>query len=300
MSIPFAKKTIFSGIATALITPFTKDGVDLDALRSLIDYQIRGHIQALVILGTTGEAPTLTETERDTIVEAAVSEVGGRVPVIVGCGSNDTKKAVAYATRAQSLGADGLLVVTPYYNKGTDRGIVSHYLAVADATALPVILYNVPSRTGVDLTLSQYERLSFHPNIVGVKEAKGGAKRLSELTEMKSLAVYAGNDEELLPALSLGASGLISVLSNLFPSETVGIYEDFICGRTKEARTRFYRLHGLINLLFEDTNPAPVKCAASLLGIASPQLRLPMSEVSPLLRERIASALSALSDIQRP
>ncbi len=300
MSIPYAKKTIFNGIATALVTPFTQDGVDLEALRSLINYQLHGRIHALVVLGTTGEASTLSEKERDTVIETAVSEVKHRVPVIVGCGSNDTKKAVLYAKRAQALGADGLLVVTPYYNKGTDSGIVMHYLAIADAAALPLILYNVPSRTGVDLTLSQYERLSFHPNIVGVKEAKGDTKRLSDLFALQRLFVYSGNDEELLPALSLGASGLISVLSNLFPSETVAIYEDFKNGRIDEAQTHFYRFRTLIRLLFEDTNPAPVKCAMSLLGLTPPRLRLPLSEVSPLLRERIASALAALSDVERP
>lgn len=300
MSIPYTKKPIFSGIATALVTPFTRDGVDLDAFRALVDYQIRGHIHALVVLGTTGEASTLTDGERDALISAAVEEAAHRVPIIVGCGSNDTKKAVTYATRAQSLGADGVLVVTPYYNKGTDSGIVSHYLAIADAAALPLILYNVPSRTGVDLTLSQYERLSFHPNIVAVKEAKGDTKRLSDLVALERLCVYSGNDEELLPALSLGTSGLISVLSNLFPSETVGIYEDFVSGRLKEAAARFYRLRPLARLLFEDTNPAPIKCAMSLSGLVPPRLRLPMSEVSPLLRERLASALSSLAGIERP
>lgn len=300
MSIPYTKKPIFSGIATAIVTPFTKDGVDLDAFRALIDYQIQGRIHAIVVLGTTGEASTLTESERDALTVAAVEKADRRVPIIVGCGSNDTKKAVSYAKRAEALGADGVLIVTPYYNKGTDGGIVSHYLAVADATALPVILYNVPSRTGVDLTLSQYERMSFHPNIVAVKEAKGDTKRLADLVSMERLTVYSGNDEELLPALSLGASGLISVLSNLFPSETVRIYEDFAGGHVKEAAARFYKLRPLARLLFEDTNPAPIKCAMSLLGLVPPRLRLPMSEVSPLLRERLASALSALTGVGRP
>lgn len=291
------KPILFSGVATALVTPFRHGGLDLSALRRLLAYQLEGEISAVVVLGTTGEASTLTDDERDTVTAEAVRALKGKCPVIVGVGSNDTRRAIAFAKRAEALGADGLLAVTPYYNKGTEEGLVQHYLHIADATDLPLLLYNVPSRTGVDITLSQYERLSEHPTIVGTKEAKGEIGRLTDLVARFSdggMTVYTGNDSEFLPALSVGASGVISVLSNLFPGDMMNAYRLFASGNNAAAALILRHLHKTARLLFSETNPAPVKAALSILGLIENELRLPMAPVTASLYEKIAEELSTL------
>lgn len=291
------KNVLFSGVATALVTPFRNGEPDIPALRRLLSYQSEGEISAVVVLGTTGEASTLTETERDAVTVEAVSALKGKCPVIVGVGSNDTRRAVAFAKRAEELGADGLLAVTPYYNKGTEEGIVQHYFHIADETSLPLLLYNVPSRTGVDLTLSQYERLAAHPHIVGTKEAKGEIGRLTDLIARfpdGEMIVYTGNDSEFLPALSVGAAGVISVLSNLFPADMMNAYRLFASGKNAAAALILRNLHKTARLLFSETNPAPVKAALSILGLIENELRLPMSPVSDALYERISEELSTL------
>ena len=292
------KKTVlFSGVATALVTPFKNGELDIPAFRRLLSYQLESEISAVVVLGTTGEASTLTEKERDTVIGEAVSALKGKCPVIVGAGSNDTRRAVAFAKRAEELGADGLLAVTPYYNKGTDDGIVQHYFRIADETRLPLLLYNVPSRTGVDLTLSQYERLAQHKQIVGTKEAKGEIGRLTDLVahfQNGEMTVYTGNDLEFLPALSVGASGVVSVLSNLFPADMVNAYRLFSSGKNAAAALILRHLYKMARLLFSETNPAPVKAALSILGLIENELRLPMSPVSDALYEKIAEELSTL------
>lgn len=291
------KPVLFSGVATALVTPFKRGTLDIPALRRLLSFQLEGEISAVVVLGTTGEASTLTDTERDTVTAEAVARLKGKCPVIVGVGSNDTRRAVAFAKRAEALGADGLLAVTPYYNKGTEEGVVRHYLHIADETDLPLILYNVPSRTGVDLTLSQYERLQQHPRIVGTKEAKGEIGRLTDLVARfpkGQMAVYTGNDSEFLPALAVGASGVVSVLSNLFPADMVNAHRLFTAGKNAAATLILRHLHTIARLLFCETNPAPVKAALSILGLVENELRLPMTAVTDALYEKIAEELSTL------
>lgn len=293
----FQKSLPFSGVATALVTPFSGGSLDIPALRRLLAYQWESGVHAVVVAGTTGEASTLTDTERDTVTREAVAALKGRLPVIVGTGSNDTRRAVEYSRRAAENGADALLVVTPYYNKGTERGVVEHYLRIADAVKVPVILYNVPSRTGVDLTMPQYEALAAHERIVGVKEAKGDVSRLADLRARfadGSLHVYTGNDCEFLPALSMGASGVVSVLSNLFPADMANAYRLFVSGKGQEAAAIMRHLHTTARLLFRETNPAPVKDALAILGLCSAETRLPLSGVSEALHEALASELKTL------
>ncbi|MBQ7377302.1 MAG: 4-hydroxy-tetrahydrodipicolinate synthase [Clostridia bacterium] len=287
------KKPIFTGAATALATPFKEDGIDFSAFGTMVEHQLDAGIDALVVAGTTGEAATLEDSERFALTEWAAEIIRGRVPLIVGVGSNSTKRAVCYAKKAREFGANALLAVTPYYNKGTREGIRRHFLAIADATSLPVILYNVPSRTGVDLSVEDYAVLSEHPNIVAVKEADGNINKLADTRARlgDALTVYAGNDSEIVPTMALGAKGVISVVSNISPVSTVRLCHLCLDGNFKEAEKLQLTLLPLIRLLFAETNPAPVKCALALSGIYPPHLRLPMAPVSDALAEKIRGAL---------
>lgn len=292
----------FQGVATALITPFQNGAIDLSAFRHQIDLQIAEGIDALVVTGTTGEAVTLDEGEKHALLEAAVERAAGRVPIIAGTGSQSTKTARAAARAAKELGADALLVVTPYYNKGTKEGIVTHYLEIADETDLPLILYNVPSRTGVNLSIEQLSKLSEHPNIVGIKEASGDIDKGADIAANfpGKLALYSGNDSQLLPILSLGGVGIISVLSNLFPSAAVKLHRLFIAGKIREAAALQARLLPLTRLLFAETNPAPLKCAMAHLSLDSGELRLPLAPVPPPLSQRMEEALRVLLSAPLP
>ena len=288
----------FRGVGTALITPMRDGKPDLAALECLIERQITGGVSALIVMGTTGEAATLRKKERAAILASARSAAGGRIPIIVGMGTNDTHAAVSAAKYAASSGADGLLAVTPYYNKGTTEGIVAHYETIADATDLPLILYNVPSRTGVNLTLPQLSRLAEHPRIVAIKEASGDIGRIADITATlgNRLAVYSGNDGELLPTLSLGGVGVISVISNLYPAETVAILRLFEEGRHNEAAAAAARLLPMIRLMFAETNPSPIKYAVSRTGICTAEMRLPMTPPTPALCERITAEMKRLEE----
>ena len=283
------KEPIFTGAATALATPFKEDGIDFSAFGTLVEHQLDAGIDALVVAGTTGEAATLEDSERFALTEWAAEIIRGRVPLIVGVGSNSTKRSVCYAKRAREFGADALLAVTPYYNKGTCEGIRRHFLAIADATSLPVILYNVPSRTGVNLSVEDYAVLSEHPNIVAIKEADGNINKLADTRARlgDALTVYAGNDSEIVPTMAMGAKGVISVLSNISPVSTARLCHLCLEGNFKAAEKLQLELLPMIRLLFAETNPAPVKCALSLSGIYPPHLRLPMAPVSEALAERI-------------
>lgn len=283
------KERLFTGAATALITPFKEGKTDLAAFRKLLSFQLRGGIDALIVAGTTGEASTLTDAERDALLSTALEEVQGRVPVLMGAGHNDTARAVAMTRRAAELGADGLLIVTPYYNKGTKTGIRTHFLHIAEAATCPVLLYNVPSRTGVSLSIGDYEALAEHPNIAGVKEAESDIEKFALLCRELSdkMAVYTGNDAQLIPALSLGADGVISVFANLLPTDASRICALWRAGRTEESRALFFRVLPLIRLLFREVNPAPVKYAMSLLCIGNGEVRLPLSPIE----EELAAAL---------
>ena len=283
----------FRGVGTALITPFADGGVDFPALRALIERQMAGGVHALIVAGTTGEAVTLTARERREVLREARLTAGGTVPIVMGTGSPCTREAIERAKEAEEGGADAILVVTPYYNKGTREGIVLHYLAIADAVGIPLILYNVPSRTGVDLPLPAIGRLAAHPRIVAIKEASGSIARVADIIAAhgEKMAVYSGNDGELLPTLSLGGAGIISVLSNLLPSECVRLYSLYTEGRREEAARLSARLLPLARLLFADTNPAPAKYAASCLGLCREEVRLPLAPPEEALKVAIEAEI---------
>ena len=272
------KKVIFSGVATALITPFKSGKIDYTALSEIIEFQIRAGIDALVIGGTTGEAATLSDYERDKLYSFAAEAVRGRVPLILGTGSNDTKKAVKYTARAKHLGADAALCVTPYYNKGTENGIVNHYQKIANCADLPIILYNVPSRTGVNLSINAIKALAKEENICAIKEASDSTDRLIELSSFhSSLALYAGNDSQIYTALSLGGMGVISVLSNATPCDVLEITNAFWRGDEKASIDMQRKLLKRINTVFLETNPTPIKYAMHIMGYCAPDVRLPLS-----------------------
>ena len=285
--------TLFRGVCTALATPFRDGGIDWDALAEMIEEQIAGGVSAICVCGTTGEAATLSDGERLQLIARAAELIDGRVDYVVGVGSPSTSRSVSYARFAAANGADALLVVTPYYNKGTHEGITRHFQTVADSTELPVILYNVPSRTGVDLTVDHIREISAHPNIRALKEAGDSVEKLADFMAALGdrMYLYAGNDAALIPTLSLGGAGVISVLSNILPRETQEIWRLWTSGHTGEAAKLSLRFLPLVRLLFEETNPAPLKCAMELMGISRGDLRLPLSPVSDALRERIRAQL---------
>ncbi|MBQ2718454.1 MAG: 4-hydroxy-tetrahydrodipicolinate synthase [Clostridia bacterium] len=291
MSKTNRKKPPFSGVGTALITPFCDGAVDLAAFRRLCERQITFGAAALVVCGTTGEAITLKNREKAALLSTACEAAGGCIPVVAGTGSADTRVAVATAKYAEAHGADALLVVTPYYNKGTREGVIRHYLSVADAVDLPIILYNVPSRTGVDLTPKEVVRLSEHENIVAIKEASGDIDRAADIVAAlgKKCAVYSGNDGEFLPTLSVGGIGIISVLSNLLPRQMTEVYRLFMAGKNAEAAALSARMLPLVRLLFADTNPAPVKAAMASLDLCRDEVRLPLTVPEEGLYRRLAA-----------
>lgn len=273
------KKEIFRGTATALITPFRDGEIDYDCLGRLIDIQISAGIDALVIGGTTAEAATLTDEERYRLFEFSAEKIDGKSKLIFGTGTNDTRVAIKHSKFAERVGCDGLLLVTPYYNKGTEGGIEKHYLFIAESVDLPTLLYNVPSRTGVNLGFNLISRLADHPNIVGIKEASDSTDRLVTLASMSDkITLYSGNDSQVLPTLALGGLGVISVISNLLPREAKEMTDAYFGGNSARAREIQFRLLPLIQAMFMETNPSPIKYAMSLRGLCSPELRLPLSE----------------------
>ena len=287
---------IFKGVATALITPFREGKIDYPALFNIIENQISSNIPALVLCGTTGESATLSQRERESIICAAAERIDGRVPLIVGVGTNDTATSIKNARFASSHGADALLIVTPYYNKGTKGGVVEHYKRIASETDAPIIVYNVPSRTGVDISISQMSQLENEKNIVAIKEASPSIEK-AELfirTFGDRYALYSGNDSHILPTIAIGGLGVISVISNILPKETNAICNLFFTGKTEESKHAQLRLLNLINLLFEDTNPAPVKYASYLLGMCQNELRLPLAPIEDGLKEKIKEELFSI------
>lgn len=275
------KKTIFTGSATALVTPINDKGVDFDSLKNLVEFQIENSTDALVICGTTGEAPTLEDGEHLDAIECAVSCAKGRIPVIAGTGSNNTDHAIMMNKEAQKRGADALLWVTPYYNKTTQRGLIKHYEALAASTDLPAILYNVPSRTGVDIKPESVEHLSKIENIVAIKEATGDVARAADIISRcgDRIDVYSGNDDIIVPLMSIGAKGVISVLSNIAPKETHDMCELCLEGDFKKAGDMQIKYFNLVKALFCEVNPIPVKTALNLMGKNVGKLRLPLYEM---------------------
>lgn len=277
------KQTIFSGVATALITPFSDGEIDYDALGHLIDLQLDSGIDALLVAGTTGESATLTSEELGELVAFSKERIGGRVPLLAGCGSNSTAHAVTLAKRAAEQGADALLAVTPYYNKASDLGLLRHYRTLADATDCPLILYNIPSRTGYHLSMPLYRELAKHENIVGVKEASGDLSLLEALCDEcgDRLDVYTGNDNQLVAAMKLGAQGVISVVSNLLPRELIEIYRLCVAPEYRMAGQRMRAILPKIQALFCEVNPIPVKYVAALKGLCNVEYRLPLCRPAP-------------------
>lgn len=287
---------IFKGCATALATPFSDGKIDFVAFKKMIERQIEGGVSALVICGTTGEASTMSIDEHLSCIDFALSIANNRVPIIAGSGSNCTKKAIHLSKEASKLGCDALLVVTPYYNKASDEGLVSHFTSIADESECPIMLYNVPSRTGVSIPLNVYEKLSDHDNIIGVKEASGNIASISKLISSvgDKLQVYSGNDDQILPILSIGGLGVVSVVSNIVPDVTQKICDYYFSNDTKSAQKLQIELNPLINALFCEVNPIPLKYALERLNICSGELRLPLCEASKKVKEQIDLALSGL------
>lgn len=273
------KKRIFTGAATALITPMLADGsVNFERLETLVSEQIEGGIDALVICGTTGEKSTLNYDEHLKVIETAAKAIGGRVPLIAGTGSNDTKYSVGLCADAVSAGADAFLMVTPYYNKTSQRGLVAHYNYIADRVNKPIMLYNVPSRTGVAIKPETYKELAKHPNIVATKEANGDLSAIAKTRYLcgDELDIYSGNDDQTVPVLSLGGVGVVSVLSNFLPEVMHGICAEYFAGNVKKAADMQIKYNGLMNAMFSDVNPIPVKEAMNMLGLEAGPCRLPL------------------------
>ena len=273
------KVTIFEGAATALITPLTEEGIDYEAFGRLIDWQIENGIDALVICGTTGEGSTLTDEEHRAAIKFAVERADHRVPIIAGTGSNDTAYAIDLTRFAYEAGADATLVVTPYYNKATQKGLIKMFTAIADAAPIPMILYNVPSRTGVNIEPDTYLALADHPNIVAIKEASGNISKIAQIARLvgNKLDIYSGNDDQIVPIMSLGGKGVISVLSNLIPAETSEMCKAYLRGDTQKSLALQLKYLDLIDILFCEVNPIPVKAAMNILGFCENYLRLPLT-----------------------
>ena len=277
------KDLIFKGMATALVTPMNEQGVDYEALGRLIDWQIAEGINALVAVGTTGESATLSDTERLEVIRFTVERAAGRVPVIAGTGSNNTAHAIENTVAACEAGADAVLVVTPYYNKATQAGLIAHFTAIADASAVPVILYNVPGRTGCNLNPSSCAILADHPNIAAIKEASGNMAQVVELQSLcgNDIALYSGEDALTVPMISMGGTGCISVLSNVVPSLAVEMTDKALAGDFAGAAALQCKMLPLINALFSQVNPIPAKAAVSALGFGKNILRLPLTPMDP-------------------
>ena len=288
------KAPVFTGSGVAIVTPMLPDRtINFEKLDELIEFQLQNGTDSIVICGTTGETPTLTEQEHLEAFSHAVKTVGGRCPVIAGTGSNSTAHCVALSQAAEQSGADAVLVVTPYYNQASRRGLVAHYTAVADAVNVPVIIYNVPSRTGVSMTVEAYRELSAHPRINGVKEASGdvalAARTIAACGD--SFNVWSGNDDQIVPLMSVGACGVISVLANLMPKETAHTAHLCLEDRFLEAGREQVRLMDMIDALFCEVNPIPVKTALNLIGFNAGPLRLPLCDMAPENLERLKAAL---------
>lgn len=273
---------LFKGSGVAIVTPFTKDNkVDFATLSEMLEFHVENKTDAIIICGTTGESATLNDKEHKSAIEYTVEVIKGRIPVIAGTGSNDTAYAIEMSKHAEQVGADGLLVVTPYYNKATDKGLIMHFNAIADSVNIPIILYNVPSRTGVNMKASVVAELSKHKNIRGVKEASGDLGLAGEIARLcpDDFAIYSGNDDMIVPLLSIGAVGVISVVANILPLETHNIVMDYLNGETEKARQLQLKMKPLIDSLFTEPNPIPVKTAMNLLGKGVGDLRLPLCEM---------------------
>lgn len=284
------KNTVFTGAATAIVTPLNENGgVDYEAFERLIEWQIKEGINAIVVAGTTGEGSTLTDEEHKAVIKFAVDKIAGRVPVIAGTGSNDTAYAIKLTKYACEIGADAMLVVTPYYNKATQKGLIQSFTAIADASTKPIILYNVPSRTGCNIEPATCAILAEHPNIVGIKEASGNISQIAKIASLikGKMDIYSGNDDQIVPILSLGGKGVISVLSNILPKETVKICDSYFKGNVEESADMQLKYIELIDALFCEVNPIPVKAATAAMGYGENYLRLPLTPMDEAKKQNM-------------
>ena len=289
------KNTVFTGVATAIVTPLNEKGIDFEKFGKLIDWQIDEGINAIVVCGTTGESSTLTDEEHREAIKFAVDHIAGRVPVIAGTGSNDAAYAIDLTKYACEVGADAMLVVTPYYNKATQNGLIQLFTAIADASTKPIILYNVPSRTGVNIAPSTCKVLAEHPNICAIKEASGNISQIAEIASLvgDKMDIYSGNDDQIVPIMSLGGKGVISVLSNVMPKKSVEICDSFFAGNIKKSCEIQLELLPLINALFCEVNPIPVKAAMAAMGWCENYLRLPLT---PMEKNNEAKLLELMKE----
>lgn len=286
---------MIKGSIVALVTPMTETGaVDYLGLEQLIAFHLKEQTDGLLVLGTTGESPTLSEEEEEEILRFTVEKANGRIPVIAGAGSNATAKTIKKVQRFAELGADQLLVITPYYNKTSDAGLLAHFKAIADASSLPIILYNVPSRTGMTISLPVLTELAKHPRIIGIKEASGDMPYTMEVAQLidESFALYSGNDDLILPILSIGGIGVISVWANIQPKVVHGLVHDYLDGNSHSAKEKQLTHLALINALFSETNPIPVKAAMNHLGLPAGPLRLPLIELGEEKKQQLIALLA--------
>ena len=290
------KNTVFKGMATALVTPMTADGVDYATLERFVEFQISSGINALIAVGTTGESATLTPQERKDVIRFVVRQANGRVPVIAGTGTNNTQHVLDFTRSACDDGADAVLVVTPYYNKATQNGLIAHYTAVADAATKPVIMYNVPSRTGCNLLPDTVAKLAEHPNIAGLKEASGNMSQVVEIIAKcgDKLDVYSGEDALTVPMMAMGAAGCISVLSNVMPKEATQMTDKVFAGDMAGAAAMQCQFLPLINALFSEVNPIPAKAAVAAMGFGEEYVRMPLSLLEPKNRENLFNQMKKL------
>ena len=283
------KDIIFEGCGTAIATPFTKDGVNFEEFGKIIEFQIQNNIDAIIVCGTTGESATMSTEEKKETIKYAIEKVAKRTKVVVGTGSNNTKSAIEMSKYAEEVGADGILVVTPYYNKTTQKGLISHYKEIAEAVNLPIIMYNVPSRTGVNILPKTCLELSKIKNIVAIKEASGDISQVAKIVNLckEDLTIYSGNDDQIIPVLSLGGKGVISVLSNIMPKYTHNMTKKYLEGDLEEARKMQLEVSDLIEALFTEVNPIPVKYALNLMGYKFGIPRLPLIELTDENKENL-------------
>lgn len=287
------KNTVFTGVATAIVTPLDENGIDFEKFAKLIEWQIEEGINAIVVCGTTGESSTLTDEEHRAAIKFAVDQVAGRVPVIAGTGSNDAAYAIDLTKYACEAGADAMLVVTPYYNKATQNGLIQLFTAIADASTKPIILYNVPSRTGVNIAPATCKVLAEHPNICAIKEASGNISQVAEIAALvgDKMDIYSGNDDQIVPIMSLGGKGVISVLSNVMPKKSVEICDSFFAGDVTKSCEIQLELLPLINALFCEVNPIPVKAAMAAMGWCENYVRLPLTPMEKNNEEKLLSLM---------
>lgn len=291
------KKPIFTGSGVAIITPFDESGVNFKKLEELFLFHLANNTDAIIVCGTTGEASAMSEEEQKAVLEFSVKKIGGKIKMIAGTGSNNTEKAIRLTKYAENLGYDGALLVTPYYNKTTQRGLIEHYGAIARECNIPLVLYNVPSRTGVSISMDTLKKLDkTYDNIVAIKEASGDVAFAAKIKAETDLVIYSGNDNVTLPVMSVGGSGVISVVANVFPKEMHEICENFQSGNLKSAQLKFLAMLEVMDAMFIEVNPIPVKTAMNIMGFNVGKLRLPLYEMEEGNAEKLKIALEKFKD----